>query len=89
MAGMSNIRLRQSGSKRLLELKLESLNCIFPMLPIKQFDFDVCDFIPIAVEATNVDGVHVWGGARVAEWMDSADLAEPVLGNLVSSLIES
>ena len=58
------------------------------MLPIKQFDFDACDFIPIAVEATNVNGVRVWCGAWVAKWMDSADFAEPVLSNLASRLIE-
>jgi hypothetical protein len=59
------------------------------MLSIKQLDFDVWDFIPIPVKAANVDGVHLWGGARVAERMNSAGLAEPMLGYLVSGLIES
>ena len=69
-------------------LELESLNGIFPILSIKQLYFDVLDLIPIGVKATNVDGVHLGSRTRIAEWVDTTSLAEPMFGNFVSGLVE-
>lgn len=72
----------------MLGLELEGLDGIFPVLSIEQPNLYVRYLVPVGIEAANIDAVHIGSGTRVAEWMNAAYFAEPVLGGFITELIE-